>query len=70
MTQNIIKLFDIFFLVNDKFSKLGWTVALKKKKSQTMKDLFENVPGTSNKNPSLIATDERKVFVNKNVNDF
>ena len=54
----------------DNFSKFGWTVPLKNKNAQTMKDSFENIIITSKRKPNLIETDRGKEFYNNIFQDF
>ena len=52
-------------VVIDNFSKLGWTIPLKNKNAQTLKDSFENVLLSSKRQPNLIETDDGSEFINK-----
>ena len=54
----------------DNFSKYGWTVPLKNKNAQTIKDSFENYLTNSKRKPNLIETDRGKEFYNKIFQDF
>ena len=54
----------------DNFSKFGWTVPLKNKKAQTLKDSFEIILITSKRKPGLIETDRGKEFYNNIFQDF
>ena len=54
----------------DNFSKFGWTVPLKNKNAQTIKDSFENVLISSKRKPNLIETDRGKEFYNNIFQDF
>ena len=54
----------------DNFSKYGWTIPLKNKNSQTIKDSFENILITSKRKPKLIETDGGKEFYNTIFQDF
>ena len=47
------------------FSKYGWTVPLKNKNAQTIKDSFENILISSKRKPNLIESDRGKEFYNK-----
>ena len=49
----------------DKFTKLSWTVPLKNKNAQTIKDSFGKILLTSKRSPNLIESDDGKEFVNK-----
>ena len=54
----------------DSFSKFGWTVPLKIKNAQTIKDSFENILKSSKRKPSLIEADRGKEFCNNIFQDF
>ena len=54
----------------DNFSKYGWTVPLKNKNAQTIKDSFENILINSKRKPNLIETDRGKEFYNNIFQDF
>ena len=54
----------------DNFSKFGWTIPLKNKNAQTIKDSFENILITSKRKPNLIETDRGKEFYNNIFQDF
>ena len=54
----------------DNFSKYGWTVPLKNKNAQTIKDSFENILISSKRKPNLIETDRGKEFYNNFFQDF
>ena len=54
----------------DNFSKYGWTVPLKNKNAQTIKDSFENILTSSKRKPILIETDRGKEFYNNIFQDF
>ena len=47
-------------VVSDNFSKFGWTVPLKSKNAQTIKDFFQNILINSKRKPYLIETDRVK----------
>ena len=51
-------------VVIDNFSKFGWTVPLKNKNAQTIKDSFENILISSKRKPNLIESDRGKEFYN------
>ena len=54
-----------YVLVNiNNFSKFGWTIPLKNKNAQTIKDSFENILISSKRKPNLIETDRGKEFYN------
>ena len=57
-------------IVIDNFSKYGWTIPLKNKNSQTIKDSFENILINSKRSPNLIETDRGKEFYNNIFQDF
>ena len=57
-------------VVIDNFSKIGWTIALKNKNAQTIKDSFENVLVSSKRSPNLIQIDCGKEFYNNIFQDF
>ena len=48
----------------DNFSKFGWTIPLKNKNAQTIKDSFENNLINSKRKPNLIESDRGKEFYN------
>ena len=54
----------------DNFSKYGWTIPLKNKNAQTIKDSFENILLSSKRKPNLIETDRGKKFYNNIFQDF
>ena len=51
-------------VIIDNFSKFGWTIPLKNKNAQTIKDSFENILISSKRKPNLIRTDRGKEFYN------
>ena len=57
-------------VIIDNFSKYGWTIPLKNKNAQTIKDSFENILISSKRKPNLIETDRGKEFYNKIFQDF
>ena len=57
-------------VVPDNFSKFGWTVPLKNKNAQTIKDSFENILMSSKRSPNLIESDRGKEFYNNIFQDF
>ena len=57
-------------VIIDNFSKYGWTVPLKNKNAQTIKDSFENILISSKRKPNLIETDRGKEFYNNFFQDF
>ena len=54
----------------DNFSKYGFTIPLKNKNAQTIKDSFENVLKSSKRKPNLIESDRGKEFYNNIFQDF
>ena len=48
----------------DNFSKFGWTLPLKNKNAQTIKDPFENILISSKRKPNLIESDRGREFYN------
>ena len=57
-------------VVIDNFSKFGWTIPLKNKNAQTIKDSFENILINSKRKPNLIETDRGKEFYNNIFQDY
>ena len=57
-------------VVIDNFSEYGWTVPLKNKNAQTIKDSFENILSNSKRKPNLIESDRGKEFYNNIFQDF
>ena len=57
-------------VIKDNFSKYGWTIPLKNKNAQTIKDSFENILISSKRKPNLIETDRGKEFYNNIFQDF
>ena len=57
-------------VIIDNFSKYGWTVPLKKKNAQTIKDSFENILTNSKRKPNLIESDRGKEIYNNIFQDF
>ena len=51
-------------VIIDNFSKFGWTIPLKNKNAQTIKDSFENILINSKRKPNLIESDRGKEFYN------
>ena len=54
----------------DNLCKFGWTVPLKNKNAQTIKDSFENILISSKRKPNLIETDRGKEFYNNIFQDY
>ena len=50
-------------VVNDNFSKFGWTIPLKNKNHQTVKNSFEKITNSSKRKPNLIEIDRGKEFL-------
>ena len=57
-------------VIIDNFSKFGWTVPLKNKNAQTIKDSFEKIIISSKRKPNLIETDRGREFHNNIFQDF
>ena len=57
-------------VVIENFSKFGWTIPLKNKNAQTIKDSFENIFISSKRSLNLIETDRGKEFYNFIFEDF
>ena len=57
-------------VIIDSFSKFGWTIPLKNKNAQTIKDSFENILISSKRSPNLIESDRAKEFYNNIFQDF
>ena len=57
-------------VIIDNFSKYGWTVPLKNKNAQTIKDSFEIILISSKRRPNLIESDRGKEFYNNIFQDF
>ena len=51
-------------VVIGKFSKYGWTIPLKNKKAQSIKDAFENIITSSRISPNLVETHRGRKFYN------
>ena len=54
----------------DNFSKFVWTMPLKNKYAQTIKDSFENILISSKRKPNLFESDRGKEFYNNIFQDF
>ena len=54
----------------DNFSKFGWTVPIKNKIAQTIKDSLENILISSKRKPGLIESDRGNEFYNNIFQDF
>ena len=52
----------MFLVVIENFNKNGFTLALKNKKAQTIKDYFENILISSKRKPNLFESDRGKEF--------
>ena len=57
-------------VIIDNFSKFGWTIPLKNKNAQTIKDSFENILISSKRKPHLIESDRGKEFYNNIFQDY
>ena len=57
-------------VIIDNFSKFGWTVPIKIKNAQTIKDSFENILKKSKRKPNLIEIDHGKEFYNNIFQEF
>ena len=57
-------------VVIDNFSKYGWTIPLKNKNAQTIKNSFENILLNSKRKPNLIESDRGKEFYKNIFQDF
>ena len=57
-------------VIIDNFSKYGWTIPLKNKNAQTIKDSFEKILINSKRKPNLIESDRGKEFYNNIFQDF
>ena len=57
-------------VIIDNFSKYGWTIPLKNKNAQTIKDSFENILISSKRKPNFIESDRGKEFYNNIFQDF
>ena len=54
----------------DNFSNFGWTVPLKNKNAQTIKDSFEKILTSPKRSPNLTESDRVKEFYNNIFQDF
>ena len=57
-------------VIIDNFSKFGWTIPLKNKNAQTIKDSLENILINSKRKPNLIEADRGKEFYNNIFQDY
>ena len=57
-------------VVIDNFSKFGWTIPLKNKYAQSLRDAFSQINKSSRRKPNLLETDDGKEYVNKIFNEF
>ena len=64
------KRYRYVLVVIDNFSKFGWTVSIKNKNAQSIKDSFENILISSKRRPNLIETDRCKEFYKYFFQDF
>ena len=68
-TENI-RGYRYVLVIIDNFSKYVWTIPLKNKNAQTIKDSFENIRISSKRKPNLIESDRGKEFYNNIFQDF
>ena len=59
----------VLVIINN-FSKFGWTVPIKNKNAQTIKDSFENILIKSKRKPNLIESNRGKELYNNIFQDF
>ena len=57
-------------VIIDNFSKFGWTVPLRNKNAQTIKDSFENILISSKRQLNLFESDRGKEIYNNTFKDF
>ena len=57
-------------VIIDNFSTYGWTIPLKNKNAQTIKNSFENILINSKRKPNLIESDRGREFYNNIFQDF
>ena len=57
-------------VIIDNFSKYGWTVPIKNKNAQTIKNSFENIFISSKRKPNLIESDRGRESYNNIFQDF
>ena len=62
--------FRYVLVIIDNFSKFGWTIPLKNKNAQAIKDSFENILISSKRKPDLIESDRGKEFYNNIFQNF
>ena len=65
-----IRNYRYVLIIIDNFSKFGWTIHLKDKKPQIIKDSFENIIISSKRKPILIESDRGKELQNNIFQDF
>ena len=63
------RVYRYVLVIVDNFSKFGWTVPLKNKKVQTLKDSFENISISSKRKLGLTESNRGKEFYNNNFQD-
>ena len=68
--SKVSKSYEYLLVVFYKFTKFGWTIPLKNKNAETMKDSIENILKTAKRKPNLFGTDDGKKLLNKNLNEF
>ena len=64
------RVYRYVLVIIDNLSKFGWTVPLKNKNTQTIKDSLENFLINSKRSPNLIEPNRRKDFYNNIFQDF
>ena len=62
--------FRYVFVTIDNFSKFGWTVTLKIRNAQLIKESLENIPISSKRLPNLLEGDRDRGFYNNIFQDF
>ena len=58
----MIRGYIYILVVTDNFSKFGWTIPLKNKNAQTIKDSFENMLIYSKRKLNLVESDRGKEY--------
>ena len=64
------RVYRYVLVIIDNFSQFGWTIPLKNKNAQTIKDSFENILINSKRSPKLLEGDRDRGFYNINFQDF
>ena len=57
-------------VVSDNFSKFGWTITIKNKNAETIKDFFQKIIISLKRQPNLVESDRGKEFCNNIFKDF